>query len=786
MTPFGSSIFASGDAAPKSSLTSPAYLDKQPAKPYWLGRAKNGTPARLLRPRLSRTPESEIGSDGDDEDEEDEDFEQPAAAVLQPPSSLAASDLLGFDSPSRRQTEQLPVPDLLQSLSESRGMKRPRSGGDMGQHLRAPPSIDREPSPVALIARDKANRMGPGSLREEDDMILGTEDIIERLESQELDSSDRGAISNDPAASASREVLQYWQTYCDNGRRKDHSAGIGPDERSSPVTKAVFVADFLLSIHHPPPLQVSNALSQSRTGRSQGYLRAMTSAMAGRSLPLPKVLLDWLDTHHNSLPGGVENVLSHQPNPSDHAYFWEIALSAVLRGKLEDAVRLLREVDFSLDGAHGSRQSEHTAQRLTNMRQVVKNVIQTLEDCPAVRKGNWSLVDDDWAAFRLRASMASRDLTQFVEATDPDKYISTTEPFAAEHFGISRDKRSSYYSNASKEAGSRIPWKLYRHLKGLYGVLEGNAAEIMSLAQDWIEATLGLTVWWDGQSDSSSSRRGQIQRASNAGPHHLEQLAWSYRYATSGKTEGSFQVNTMNQVELGLVAVIDGDIEGAIGTVRTWSMVVASALVRIGRRGGWLDPYNSEEIINEFDQSDLMVLDYAQGGPRSWKDEVLFSYADGLIDRGRLHRRSDSRVGTGKQGEVQPVEPEGWELAMQVLARMANTQLATKKISELLDRVPLQSARQVDRVVNICREIGLDGQADKVAEVYPQREFRSRRLCRLTISTEVRRSSRGGLVPLRRDAHLLCSRSSTQEAQERRRPAHIVQSHPVGGVSGRA
>ena len=723
VTPFSSSIFTSGDAAPKSLLTSPANIAKQPTKPYWLGRTKNGTPARPLRARLSRTPDSEIGSDGDDEDEEDEDSEQPAAADLQSPPSLGASNILDYDYPYRRQTEQLSATAFLQSLSESRGVKRPRPGGDMGQHLQALPSIDRDPSPVTLIARDKANRMGPGSLLEEDDMILGTEDIIERLESHELGSSERGAVSNDPAASASREVLQHWQAYYDHGRRKDQSAGIGPDEGSSPVTKAIFIADFLLCIHHPPPLQASNALSQSRTGRSQGYLRAMTSAMAGRSLPLPKVLLDWLDTHHNPLPGGIEEVLLHKPNPSDHAYFWEVTLCAVLRGKLEDAVRLLREADFNLEGTHDSRQSKFTGQRLTNMREVVKNVIQTLEDCPAVRKGNWSLVDDDWTAFRLRASMASRNLTQFVEATDPDKYISTAAPFSAEHFGISRDQRSSYYSNASKEVGSRIPWKLYRHLKGLYGILEGNPAEIMSLAQDWIEATFGLTVWWDSRSDrlhdSSSSRRGQIERAPNASPHHLEQLAWSYRYATSGETEGSFQVNTMNQVELGLVAVIDGDIEGAIGTVRTWSMVVASALIRIGRRGGWLDPYSSEEIINEFDQSDLMVLDYAQGGPRSWKDEVLFSYADGLLGRGCLHRRSGSCAGTRNRGEVQPVEREGWELAMQVLARMTNTQLATKKISELLDRVPLQSGRQVDRVVNICREIGLDGQADKVAEVQP-------------------------------------------------------------------
>jgi hypothetical protein len=32
----------------------------------------------------------------------------------------------------------------------------------------------------------------------------------------------------------------------------------------------------------------------------------------------------------------------------------------------------------------------------------------------------------------------------------------------------------------------------------MYGILLGGATEIISFAQDWVEATIGLTAWWNG------------------------------------------------------------------------------------------------------------------------------------------------------------------------------------------------------------------------------------------------------------------------------------------------
>ncbi len=654
-----------------------------------------------------------MGSDGDDEDEDEE--EMPDWQPRQGPGSRNAAS---FKSPFPLQAGLRATRPLANQTDQPRGTKRSRNGENMELDSEVSTSSEPDHSPIPLIARNTAAKVGPASLHESDEMILGTEDQMGRLDSSDM--GDRRQANPDTLSTVTGELVRFWQSLSDYDGPTGQDGRIGPGEDASPITKASYLGELLLQLHHPPGLELTDVFLKYYVSRLPAHERSSTSVTAGRSLPLPKVLIDWLDAHHNPLPDALNEVRSHKPNPAEHGYFWEIILATILRGRIDEAIQLLKGANFRHPGTTNRTQPEQTDQRLSYVREAIKRVIQTLEQCPVVTKGDWTLIGNDWAVFRLKASMASRDLTSVAEQIDLIRDIDGARPttFSAEHFGIRKDQ-SSYYANANREAESRIPWKIYRNLKSLYGILMGSAPDIMALAQDWLEATIGLTVWWDGQSDVSrdrSTRKGRAGEGSNVGPDHLGRLAWAFDHATSEATQGSFKPNTLNPIELGLACIFDGDVEAVVNVVRMWSMVVASSIVRIGRRGGWLDRDSSDKMTTDFDQSDLMVLSYDQADAPSWKDEVLVGYANALLGRGHLRGRRQGRNG-GRIQDGPPVEREGWQLAIHVLAQLAHAQFASKKITELVDRIELESATQVDKLIDICRSIGLNGQADKVAEV---------------------------------------------------------------------
>ena len=74
-------------------------------------------------------------------------------------------------------------------------------------------------------------------------------------------------------------------------------------------------------------------------------------------------------------------------------------------------------------------------------------------------------------------------------------------PFQAPHFGITQSQASFRLSVASRKAESRVPWTVYEELRKLYQLLMGNEEEILQISADWIEAVLGLTIWWNGEND---------------------------------------------------------------------------------------------------------------------------------------------------------------------------------------------------------------------------------------------------------------------------------------------
>ncbi|KAI9759477.1 MAG: hypothetical protein M4579_002317 [Chaenotheca gracillima] len=679
------------------------------------GRTKNGTPARpsAMRsgPKRQSPPLSNPASDGDDEDE----------AMRESEADTEGNEDVGLDRHDGNEMSfEIPGDGTFSPSSEesARGTKRSRNGDNIPQSGLANTQLSVvNPRQDALpgIVRDLSDKLGRAALREPDYILLGTQEQMEQLYDQ---------IPTSNLTAVPEVLLKLWQssaepTFSDSEDSQGDIGGIGPNESAPSLSKAAFLSSLLLQIHHPPQAKATNTFSASRSARSFGLAQSFNARVAGRTLPIPKVLLDWLDANHNPYPSAIADLQSHRPNPSTHVNFWDIILSSVLRGKLEEALRVLKITDFGhvgRKGTRGSNEAEFLPAQLGNIRRVMTKMIQLLEQCPAIVNGDWDVRSSDWTLFRLRVSQSKADLTMFAEGGERDAQPDAA--FEADNFGIRKRAANVFsMSEASRRAESKVPWAIYQNLKAIYDMLLGGSTEIISFSQDWAEAAIALTVWWDGE--EASTRTG-FDRSLTLGKSvgesvYPRRLAWALDRATADLNEDGFQINTMNPVEVGLASVMAGDVNGVIGLLRSWSLPLASAVVEIASWGGWYGNNHATSTMNGFDRSDLMVLSYGQPKKETDRDSVLIEYAEELFHRRRIDAGEDAH---GLNIRLKRTRAEGWELGIQVLGRVDDTKLARTKVSELLDQLNVDSAEGVDKVLALCGDIGLADEARTIAERY--------------------------------------------------------------------
>lgn len=585
--------------------------------------------------------------------------------------------------------------------------------------------ITKRDSALPGVARDLAKQHDTVSLEEPDELILGTEELVNKLypatqSPEEQERITQAALITIPAA-----LSKLWQSCCDQEYRgpdhEDYDTSIGPNEHASPMRKASFLGTLLLRVHHPPAATGKQAFAASRSNRLSMYSNSTDSIQTpARPTPFPKVVLDWLDEHHNPYRAAIIDLQTARTNPTANLNYWEVIFSAVLRGKLSDVVRILKESDFRY--AHTARddgysQDGYQGSQLGNIDRVINRAIQVLETCPALQSGDWAVTGNDWAIFRKRIDHSIDDLATFAEGRDRD-LDPTQSSFEAENFGITSPDMT--LSRNSRRVQSKVPWTIFQNLKAIYLILLGGATEIMSCAQDWVEAAIGLTAWWDGDDDaeiaigSLAASRPSMMRTHSRAPRsvdvdtigaYLRRLAYAFERVTDDNDDEAFQINPMNPVEVGVASILEGNVESVISLLRCWSLPIASAVVEVASQAGWFEVSAGGCNIDRFNESDLMVLSYGQSGKEMDRDTILVQYAEKLFDKDALDDREAKTT------------REGWELAMQILTRLDDPRLAQKKIAELLNRLQLHSERRVDKLLDVCTNLGMDEEAYNIAEV---------------------------------------------------------------------
>lgn len=562
---------------------------------------------------------------------------------------------------------------------------------------------DTRDRPMAKIARGMTSGRKPAELKEADEIILQSErlvgDLGAKLQRQPLQ---RDVILTDTAAQLTNAWGQEAET-------ETKSGAIGP-EATDGFAKANYVASLLLQLHHPHSGKTSKALA--RDSRSNPFDGTPSS-----SIPVPRALLDWLETYHTPFPDDFGTVYQNGPSPSAHESFWDAVFASLLRGKLKQVVRLLKDAGWRYAATAREderRDQEYNDQQVYNIELAMEDCLSVLQSCPGYKYDDWDVKGMDWTIFRQRANAKLAELEDFAEG-DGSGLQQSEQRLFTKSLGQSDMKLST----ASRMASSKVPWNVYENLKLLYGILLGSSEEILMTAQDWLEGTIYLAVWWDGTSQdtlNASLNKSSIRKSTTQKPRDVDitpleayrrRLADAFARVTEDPDDTVFTVNTMDMVEVATACVLEDSVGAVIGILRSWSMPIMVSVVEIAYFGKWLPsnrPMSRGGLFNAgFSREDLMLL--STGPPTQAPqdgtdpDQLLSEYADLL----------------SKKQQVQ--DREGWELAVAVLNRLDQSQDAGNKIAELLDRLELVEETRVDKVLQVCDELGLAEQRRSLAEV---------------------------------------------------------------------
>jgi hypothetical protein len=533
----------------------------------------------------------------------------------------------------------------------------------------------------ASIAKDLYTQLGFAIINETPELILKTEDLINRLYDEGIGAQDDAEKLDTSLAGVASPLVTLWDQFAADLSQPEgeQAADIGPPPDSEPFQKAAYVAHLVLRLQHS---RFENQLAEVNVP------------------PLPETLFGWMRDNHNLYPEQLRDVMRHKPSPACHGLYWQTLCNSLIRGNVSGALQLLRNAGWELVRKGNRGDHAYTGKALENVQRAADITCEMLETCPGV-KNNWDIWSSDWTLFKVQARGSQDRLTRFAEGKDRSQ-VDGDDP------SMPRGRQSMV--GLARKAESQVPWDIYQHLQNVYQIVLGDGNAILEIAQDWCEATIGLFGWWDEgrERNRKSLRMSQSLRMSG----HLgtmesypERLCAAFHAAV----ESDFHFNAASPVEVAIACAFEGNFTAVIGLLRFWSLPVACAVAEIGSLGHWLPAPETPNLIamGSLDMEDLEVLGMNQKGAddlEGIKDTTLGFYARELAGIDQLS-----------------AERDGWELAIQVLGRMDSAarseELVGELLRDLLATLDAQSEPTVDKIWRILNDLGMINYAEETAEV---------------------------------------------------------------------
>jgi hypothetical protein len=682
-------------------------------------RTKNGTPAKLRDPNRLMAPNDglfsqrqafqqrqgphEISEEEEDYDVEDEDNQREGMDISKEAGTPAFRGFTSFNAdPAVAPMRSNIFPQSTQSARKPRfhvSMRNPNHAPKRSQLPRKG-----KDSVIPSIARDLASRSEAASLHEPDRMILETEDLVLALGAG-LETSTTTEAADALISARTSDLLRLWRLHSERTSTHRDTNSIGPGDSASTLEKAYFLSSLLLPLHHPPSQQTQST-SNFRFSTSRSMALAPSSS---KPIPIPQFLIDWLDKHHGTYKELLRSVRSASPNCTSHDMFWDVVQTLVLRGRLQDVIQVFAAADFkyavtALDD--GEEEPGYTGARLQTVQGLIYRARQVLDGCPGLRQGDWQVDGSEWDVYRKRVSNELEHLTQLYKGRASGE---EEDSFHAENFGIQKGAHSLLLSTHRRQGN--VPETIYHSLGIMYSILLGSAVEIIAQSIDWLEATAALTIWWDGDDEDTIatwslnvSRSQQPDHPTVKENPYLSRLSASFLCVTDPDDKDSFQINTMSELEVGLASVLQGNIEGVLTVLRTYSLCITCALAEVSTMGGWFPVGDSSQPAG-LDQEDLMVLSYGVDSVAIKKNDIIITYAEALFEREELHGNDDTVI-------------EGWEMSITLTCRINDDELAHNTASQFLDRIPLTSQERMEKLVTLCSDLAFEDEARTICQRY--------------------------------------------------------------------
>lgn len=601
-----------------------------------------------------------------------------------------ASDLMMLNTPAATERVRREAEDIFRASAMQSGPRR--------RHYQ-----------FATLAKDVYNQMGTAPITEPAQLILGTEALINRLYDDGVGEADDEDKLDDTLATVAGKATMLWKGYADKMplTEEEHAAEIGPGPNASPFEKASYLANLALRIHHT---------------------RYDHDGMAGAE-PLPETLFQWQHEFHNPYGSQVEDILRYRPSPACHSLFWETIFIALVRGRVGDATKLLKQAGWG--HVRRAQRGEYAYQdtALKNVQKAVEDIVAVLETCPGFA-GNWEIWSSEWTLFRVRAQGGLEYLRRFAEGRD-DLGESTSTFAASARSARGRESMAGL----ARRAESQIPWDIYENMNVIFDIVLGSQNAILEAAQDWCEATIGLLGWWDESRGDKPVPGVGFSRSQALIPlgmgvdteSYLDRLSRAFH----SSVESEFQLNSLSPVEIGIACVFEDNIKAVVGILRGWSLPIASAVAEIASLGKWLPQHQPSGAfaMDDLDMDDLEVLGMDPGAPDEIdgiKDSTLVQYAQSLAEL-----EDDLRASVREE-----VSRDGWELAIHVLGRLDSPERSEEMVSllvrNLIEGLHVDSEATVEKIWGILNELGMIPFAEETAEVGSFSSFTLVYLCGAT------------------------------------------------------
>ncbi|KAG6027817.1 hypothetical protein E4U41_000828 [Claviceps citrina] len=532
----------------------------------------------------------------------------------------------------------------------------------------------------AAIAKDIYTRQDAARITESHDLIMKTEDLVLRLYDEGIGAEDDAAKMDNSLANITYQLINLWNSHVEKLPRPEGEdfATIGPGDNAEPLEKAAYVAQLILRIHHN---RFENDADNDET-----------------TTPLPEVLFDWQRSSHNLYHDQIGKIRCFKPSPACHSLYWQTLRNALLRGHVSGASQLLKDAGWEHVSKGAQADKAYMGTALENVCRFADAASEILDKCPASR-GDWDIWNSSWTLFRVQARGSLDRLALFAEGRDMSSLDGRYSP------------KPQSMSVMARKASSQIPWDVYENLQMVYNIILGNDEAILEIAQDWCEATVGLLGWWDDGSQRHRNLRLSESRGFGASgsqfrgsSEYLDRLGSAFHLVL----QSDMSPNPLNAVEVAIASCFEGNVNGVIGLLRTWSLPVASSVAEIASLGQWLPPTETRKApsMGALDMDDLALLgilpptdDELEG----IKDMTLVLYARELAGIERLSAQRD-----------------GWEIAIQVLGRMdlpkKSEEIIAELLRDLLATLNEKSGTTVDRMWRILNDLGMITYAEETAE----------------------------------------------------------------------